>query len=137
MAATAATPTIKSLVLVFIARPSPDKCYTNVTEPAGFDRRSFNQEGHGSGVHGAEPGGILSADSAIQRRFLLCCKRAGYALREVAQGQRPDGYADQAQHLDPEVFEHAPNVAVFSFLQGDCQPGIAVSLPQYACLVYL
>ena len=88
-------------------------------------------------AHGAEPGAILSADGAIQRRFLLCRKRARCALREVAQRQRPDGYADQPQHLDPEVFEHAPNVAVFPFLQSDRQPGIPVSLPQYARLFHL
>ena len=35
------------------------------------------------------------------------------------------------------MFEHAPNVAVFSFLQCYRQPGIAVSLPQYVRVFHL
>ena len=46
------------------------------------------------------------------------------AFGEVAEVERADGDADEAEDFDAEGVEHAADVAILAFVEGELEPGV-------------
>ena len=54
-----------------------------------------------------------------ERGYLFCGERTISAFGEIAELKWADRDADEAQDLNVERFEHAPDLAVFSFVENN------------------
>jgi len=62
--------------------------------------------------------------------FLFRPKLPIGSLPECAEFEWADGYSHQTQYFHAESFEHAANLAVFSFIQRDLDPAILFTRPE-------
>src|SRR3984893_8493858 len=74
-------------------------------------------------------GGLGVAASELLRQHLLRYLR-NCAAGQIAELERPIGEADQARHLEPQMFEHPAHLAGFPFPQRHRDPGVA-ALPAF------
>jgi len=56
--------------------------------------------------------------------FLPIRQRSRSAFREIAQPQGPYGDAEEAQHTDSQLRQHASDMAILAFVEDNFEPGI-------------
>ena len=59
--------------------------------------------------------------------FLAVSAASYRTALQISQCQRADRHANQAQYLDSQRFEHAPDLAIFPFVEHDLDPGILLA----------